>query len=729
MIPMNILWQLPLGFGSLLVLIVTLTAGHAAAQDDNNKSLTVESAIRGTVRWSNGNSVKETVAHLHRWDAERQRWETSEQSVPVGVDGPFRFEHLAGDEYWCVAVQAPDAGIAFRQLVVEAGQTKTMNIALRPAAASYITVRDDAGQPLAGAKIRTLEIADGTEGSISIGRGSEDGLGIPIAISDTEGRLPLGRFSERATLKSVWIDHPDFAAIRLLPDVELKSGEIATVQLKRGFPLHFDIRGPIHSEAPLTLMETTVHLRHNRIENSASVLNIPYPLSNGGLDIQLEPGTYSLLRVLSESHIVLPTVSLDTNSRIRIAPGENDRWVFRALPKVLVRGRVITADGKPVPKVYLTGDVRNLLEDGTPAPAEWGVWAHTGWGQTNSNGEYHVHLAPGSGRISWQGSGIPSTDHLLVTVDGLAEQRVPDIVVRDLPVIRGTVLGIKGNPARNAIVRVHSNSSVRYAAQPVVTGDDGRFEILLDHLPGNPVTEEREYVHSVFAFLPDESVGGVTTVDLRNAETAANLTIKMVPQPVDWPLSAMSEGFTPWEQGDAASRPDKQVQMTAENIAGVSVPELDGSLWLNTDKSKLKEFRGQFVLLDFYTTWCGPCTKDFPTVKLVHDALGRSGVTVIAVHDNSSPHDLIREHAVEKGMEMPIVVDHTDGRLLKSWESLGLANAYPSYVLIDPDGRLLAADNTIPAPLLRVYKVEIVRQHLLQAKLVRGVEGNSTPHK
>jgi len=78
---------------------------------------------------------------------------------------------------------------------------------------------------------------------------------------------------------------------------------------------------------------------------------------------------------------------------------------------------------------------------------------------------------------------------------------------------------------------------------------------------------------------------------------------------------------------------------------------------------------------------------------------------------------------------MSIVVDHTDGRILKSWNSLGLVHGYPSYVLIDPDGRLLAADNTIPAPLLRVYKAEIVRQHLLQARLVLDVEGNFAPPK
>lgn len=295
--------------------------------------------------------------------------------------------------------------------------------------------------------------------------------------------------------------------------------------------------------------------------------------------------------------------------------------------------------------------------------------------------------------------------------------------------IRGTVLGSNGEPASHAIVRVHSNSSVRYAAQPVVTGVDGRFEIQLEGLPVNEDTEKRLYEHSVFAFMTDESVGGVTSINLRDPDAAANLTIQMTPQKEDWPLSAMSEGFNAWEKGDATSRPDKQVRLNSENAAGVSIPELDGSLWLNTDKRSLEEFRGQFVLLDFYTTWCGPCTADFPTVKLVHDSMANNGVTVIAVHDNSSPHELIREHAEKKSMEMPIVVDHADGRILKLWESLAFVRGYPSYVLIGPDGRLVASDDTIPGPLLRVYKVEIVRQHLLQFRQNRSGEGISTPQK
>ncbi len=46
----------------------------------------------------------------------------------------------------------------------------------------------------------------------------------------------------------------------------------------------------------------------------------------------------------------------------------------------------------------------------------------------------------------------------------------------------------------------------------------------------------------------------------------------------------------------------------------------------------------------------------------------------------------------------------------------------PGTVLIGLDDRLLASDDTIPGPLLRVYKVEILRQHLLQSRMVHVVE-------
>ena len=251
-------------FGCLLLF------GCHSSHAQENDAIKSPATIVGLVRCADGVLVNRAAAHLHRWDSDRQRWQTFEQSVPVGSDGAFQFKSVPGDEYWCVDVRAPEAGIVFRQFVAESGQTKTVNVTLSPPSAAYITVRDDQGQPLAGAKFRSLELVDGREGSFSIRRGSEEGLDIPAAVSDENGRLSLGDFSKGVVFKSGWIDHPDFAAITVSPDAILQSGEIAAVQLSRGFPVHFDFRGEMSSTFPAIPAEVTVKAKRFQPPKSES---------------------------------------------------------------------------------------------------------------------------------------------------------------------------------------------------------------------------------------------------------------------------------------------------------------------------------------------------------------------------------------------------------------------------------------------------------------------------
>ncbi len=158
-------------------------------------------------------------------------------------------------------------------------------------------------------------------------------------------------------------------------------------------------------------------------------------------------------------------------------------------------------------------------------------------------------------------------------------------------------------------------------------------------------------------------------------------------------------------------------RLKAISLGGKEPPELDGAHWLNTDKPRMSwpDFRGKYVLLQFWTTWCGPCHGDLPSVKLAHELYKDRGLVIIGVHDNSMPLEAVKEDAAKHGMSWPIVVDHPDGRILRDYEEHGLSG-YPSYMLIGPDGKVVRDDDTIPGPQLRSFKLEILRQLLMAGK-------------
>src|SRR5262249_32296160 len=98
---------------------------------------------------------------------------------------------------------------------------------------------------------------------------------------------------------------------------------------------------------------------------------------------------------------------------------------------------------------------------------------------------------------------------------------------------------------------------------------------------------------------------------------------------------------------------------------------------------------------------------------LVHERFDKHGVTVIGVHNNSSPPEAVREHCRQQGLTFPTVVDHADGRILNAYRQLGVSG-FPSYILIGPDGNILENDNTTAGPSLRSFKLEVVRKYVLE---------------
>lgn len=103
---------------------------------------------------------------------------------------------------------------------------------------------------------------------------------------------------------------------------------------------------------------------------------------------------------------------------------------------------------------------------------------------------------------------------------------------------------------------------------------------------------------------------------------------------------------------------------------------------------KLSDYvgKGQYTLVDFWASWCGPCMGEVPNIKEIYNEYGKKGLTVlgVAVWDQLEN----TKKAVEKeGLSWNIIFEDTK----VATETYGI-NGIPQIILFAPDGKIVARD-------------------------------------
>ncbi|HXL98783.1 MAG TPA: TlpA disulfide reductase family protein [Rhizomicrobium sp.] len=98
----------------------------------------------------------------------------------------------------------------------------------------------------------------------------------------------------------------------------------------------------------------------------------------------------------------------------------------------------------------------------------------------------------------------------------------------------------------------------------------------------------------------------------------------------------------------------------------------------------LAAFKGRYVLLNLWATWCAPCVKELPALARLHAAVpGLSVVTVNAGRGSAgSTAAFLKAHGAGT---LPVYLD-SNAALTRAFGAIGL----PLSVLIDPQGREIA---------------------------------------
>jgi peroxiredoxin len=99
-------------------------------------------------------------------------------------------------------------------------------------------------------------------------------------------------------------------------------------------------------------------------------------------------------------------------------------------------------------------------------------------------------------------------------------------------------------------------------------------------------------------------------------------------------------------------------------------------------EGSLDQYRGKVVLLNFWATWCQPCTKEMPAMQAAHDALRDQGFVVLAINELEDIQK-VRDHIQEHQHTFAVLLD-PDNHVANQYGVVGL----PVSIFIDKTGHV-----------------------------------------
>lgn len=206
--------------------------------------------------------------------------------------------------------------------------------------------------------------------------------------------------------------------------------------------------------------------------------------------------------------------------------------------------------------------------------------------------------------------------------------------------------------------------------------ENGSLKIYLSRASGLPAR--------IDARSPDGTTQVIRFTNLRTNVRAPEATFRIKPTPRGFRTSSDSLNGSP-SKGDSKSSGSRMSGKTGANVGDMAptwtLDTPDGST------KSLADYRGEYVLMDFWATWCGPCRRAMPGMQRLHNLYGPRGLNVIGVNTSEENPDEAVGYMRSKRFSYQLLLRADD--VARQYNVSGI----PSFFLINPQGQIVYASS------------------------------------
>lgn len=98
----------------------------------------------------------------------------------------------------------------------------------------------------------------------------------------------------------------------------------------------------------------------------------------------------------------------------------------------------------------------------------------------------------------------------------------------------------------------------------------------------------------------------------------------------------------------------------------------------------LADYKGKYVLLDFWGTWCAPCRAETPYLRDAYAKTSRDTIEFISIASSDTP-EKVKAYCLKEQLNWPQLLSDEVNKLAATYHII----AYPTTILIGPDGKVM----------------------------------------